>query len=74
MHRDRAAGRTRRRSETDDDGSRGKCGRQSGIRPRPTMPFVPDFLLRDMIGWLSALAVLAALAALLPAELGKKAD
>src|SRR5207249_1684408 len=42
--------------------------------PRRTMPFVPDFLLRDMVGWLSALAVLAALAALLPAELGKKAD
>jgi cytochrome b6 len=42
--------------------------------PRRTMPFVPDFLLRDMVGWLSALAVLAALAAFLPAELGKKAD
>ena len=39
-----------------------------------TMPFVPDFLLRDIVGWLSALAVLAALAAFLPAELGKKAD
>jgi cytochrome b6 len=42
--------------------------------PRRTMPFVPDFLLRDMVGWLSALAVLALLAAILPAELGKKAD
>jgi quinol-cytochrome oxidoreductase complex cytochrome b subunit len=42
--------------------------------PRTTMPFVPDFLLRDIIGWLTALAVLAALAAFLPAELGKKAD
>jgi quinol-cytochrome oxidoreductase complex cytochrome b subunit len=42
--------------------------------PRRTMPFVPDFLMRDMVGWLSALAVLAALAAVLPAELGKKAD
>ena len=42
--------------------------------PRRTMPFVPDFLLRDIVGWLSALAVLAALAAFLPAELGKKAD
>jgi len=42
--------------------------------PRRTMPFVPDFLLRDMVGWLSALAVLALLAAVLPAELGKKAD
>ena len=42
--------------------------------PRRTMPFVPDFLLRDIVGWLSALALLAALAAFLPAELGKKAD
>jgi len=38
------------------------------------MPFVPNFLLRDVVGWLSALAVLAALAAYFPAELGKKAD
>jgi quinol-cytochrome oxidoreductase complex cytochrome b subunit len=42
--------------------------------PRRTMPFVPDFLLRDIVGWLSALALLAALAAFFPAELGKKAD
>jgi cytochrome b6 len=42
--------------------------------PARTMPFVPDFLLRDIVGWLSALAVLAALAAFFPAELGKKAD
>ena len=46
--------------------------RQPG--PRRTMPFMPDFLLRDIVGWLTALAVLAALAAFLPAELGKKAD
>jgi cytochrome b6 len=39
-----------------------------------TMPFVPNFLLRDLVGWLSALALLAALAAYFPAELGKKAD
>jgi cytochrome b6 len=38
------------------------------------MPFVPNFLLRDIVGWLSALAILAALAAYYPAELGKKAD
>ncbi len=38
------------------------------------MPFVPNFLLRDVVGWLSAIAILAALAAFLPAELGKKAD
>jgi quinol-cytochrome oxidoreductase complex cytochrome b subunit len=38
------------------------------------MPFVPNFLLRDLVGWLSVLAVLAILAAYLPAELGRKAD
>ena len=42
--------------------------------PRRTMPFLPNFLLRDLVGWLSALAILAALAAYLPAELGRKAD
>ena len=42
--------------------------------PRRTMPFVPDFLLRDIVGWLCALGVLAALAAFFPTELGKKAD
>jgi cytochrome b6 len=41
---------------------------------RRTMPFVPNFLLRDIVGWLSALAILAALAAFIPAELGRKAD
>ena len=44
-----------------------------GAAPR-TMPFVPNFLLRDVVGWLSALAILAALAAFFPAELGRKAD
>jgi cytochrome b6 len=38
------------------------------------MPFFPNFLLRDLVGWLTALAVLAALAAFLPAHLGDKAD
>jgi cytochrome b6 len=42
--------------------------------PKRTMPFVPNFLLRDLIGWLCALAVLVVLAAFYPAELGKKAD
>ena len=42
--------------------------------PRRVMPFVPNFLLRDIVGWLVALAILAALAAFMPAELGKKAD
>jgi cytochrome b6 len=40
-------------------------------RPRP---FFPDFLLHDMVGWTLALALLAGLAALLPAELGPKAN
>jgi cytochrome b6 len=39
-----------------------------------SMPFVPNFLLRDLVGWLTALAILAALAAYIPAELGAKAD
>jgi quinol-cytochrome oxidoreductase complex cytochrome b subunit len=39
-----------------------------------SMPFFPNFLLRDLVGWLCALGVLAALAAYFPAELGKKAD
>ena len=38
------------------------------------MPFFPNFFLRDLVGWLCALGVLAALAAYYPAELGKKAD
>ncbi len=42
--------------------------------PFRTMPFLPDFLLRDLVGWLSALAVLGALAAYFPWELGVKAD
>jgi cytochrome b6 len=42
--------------------------------PVRTMPFMPNFLLRDMVGWLAALAGLAALAAFFPAELGQKAD
>ena len=40
----------------------------------PSMPFVPNFLLRDLIGWVAALGILAALAALFPWELGTKAD
>ncbi|HEX9728868.1 MAG TPA: cytochrome bc complex cytochrome b subunit [Gemmatimonadales bacterium] len=38
------------------------------------MPFVPNFLLRDLVGWLTALLLLTALAAYIPAELGQKAD
>jgi cytochrome b6 len=43
-------------------------------RSLKSMKFVPNFLLRDLMGWLTALGVLAALAALFPWELGVKAD
>jgi cytochrome b6 len=48
--------------------------RRGGAAKVPTMPFVPHFLLRDMVGWYIALGLLAALAALFPWELGQKAD
>jgi cytochrome b6 len=38
------------------------------------MPFFPDYILRDVILWYIAIAVLAALAAFYPWELGRKAD
>lgn len=41
---------------------------------RRAMPFFPNFLMRDIVGWLAALAVLTALAAYFPIELGKEAD
>jgi cytochrome b6 len=47
---------------------------EAGIKTKRAMPFFPNFFLRDLVGWLCALAVLAALAAYYPAELGKKAD
>jgi quinol-cytochrome oxidoreductase complex cytochrome b subunit len=43
-------------------------------QPLKKMKFVPNFLLRDLIGWILAIGVLAALAALFPWELGEKAD
>jgi quinol-cytochrome oxidoreductase complex cytochrome b subunit len=48
--------------------------RLGGPENVPSLPFVPDFLLRDIVGWYLALALLAALAALFPWELGTKAD
>jgi cytochrome b6 len=39
-----------------------------------SMPFFPNFLLRDIIGWYAALGVLGALAAIFPWGLGVKAD
>jgi len=45
-----------------------------GHQPARSMPFFPNFLLRDIIGWYAALGVLGALAAVFPWELGTKAD
>ncbi len=42
--------------------------------PRGSIKFFPQFLLRDLVGWLAALAILAAMAAFFPAHLGAKAD
>jgi quinol-cytochrome oxidoreductase complex cytochrome b subunit len=44
-----------------------------GEHPRQ-MPFFPNYVLRDVLAWYVALAILAALAAFYPWELGKKAD
>ena len=43
-------------------------------RPMDSVPFLPDFALRDLFAWTVALAILAALAAFYPWELGVKAD
>jgi len=51
-----------------------ELARYGGPERVPSMPFVPHFLLRDIVGWYLALALLAALAALFPWELGEKAD
>jgi cytochrome b6 len=50
-----------------------------GMEPRSeskgkTMPFFPNFLLRDLLLWLIVLNILAILAVFFPWELGKKAD
>ncbi len=44
------------------------------VDEKKTMPFFPNFLLRDLLLWLLVLNVLAILAVLFPWELGKKAD
>jgi cytochrome b6 len=41
---------------------------------KKTMPFFPNFLLRDLLLWLLILNVLAVLAVFFPSELGRKAD
>jgi cytochrome b6 len=38
------------------------------------MPFVPNYFLRELMGWAISLAILAALASLFPWELGVEAD
>lgn len=45
-----------------------------GEKSAAKMKFIPNFLLRDLIGWILAVGVLAALAAIFPWELGTKAD
>ena len=47
---------------------------EAAARSGRSMPFLPNFLLRDLIGWCAALGALAALAAIFPWELGEKAD
>jgi cytochrome b6 len=41
---------------------------------KKTMPFFPNFMLRDLLLWLLILNVLAILAVFFPSELGRKAD
>lgn len=48
--------------------------REAEAARRRPMRFFPDFALRDLLGWLVALGVLVAMAALFPWELGEKAD
>ena len=43
-------------------------------KPVKAMKFFPNFLLRDLIGWILAVGALAALSAIYPWELGEKAD
>ena len=47
---------------------------KEGRQESRSMPFFPNFVLRDIIGWYAALGVLGALAAIFPWELGAKAD
>jgi len=46
---------------------------KAGLR-LPQMKFFPNYILRDVLAWYVVLAVVAALAAFYPWELGKKAD
>ncbi|NOZ57194.1 MAG: cytochrome bc complex cytochrome b subunit, partial [Calditrichaeota bacterium] len=46
--------------------------KQGGVKKQ--IPFFPDFLLRDLVGWLLGFMLLVTLAVLFPWELGAKAD
>jgi len=50
-----------------------ETGHEAGVERR-TMPFFPNFLLRDLLFWLIVLNLLAILAVFFPWELGRKAD
>jgi cytochrome b6 len=43
-------------------------------KPVPSVPFLPDYMLRDLFGWTLALGLVAALSAFFPWELGRKVD
>lgn len=43
-------------------------------KSKKTMPFFPNFIIRDLLLWLVVLNILAILAVFFPMELGKKAD
>jgi cytochrome b6 len=45
-----------------------------GKAKRMSIPFVPNYLFRDMLGWVLALGVIVLLSSLFPWELGEKAD
>jgi cytochrome b6 len=46
----------------------------NGHSKRKEIPFVPNYLLRDMLGWTLALGLIVLLASLFPWEVGEKAD
>lgn len=43
-------------------------------KEKKSIPFFPNFLLRDTLAWILALGILASLSVYFPAELGKKVD
>lgn len=47
---------------------------KAGKAKRMSIPFVPNYLYRDMLGWVLALGVIVLLSSLFPWELGEKAD